>query len=138
MPEEKVKDSIALFEEALKNKEKGTYVLRLYVTGMTPNSLKAIENIRTVCRDHLDGCFELEVIDIYKRPDLAREEQVVAAPTLIKKLPPPTSPLHRRSFGYREDPGRSRPGKKEDRRKKPGDRISKGSDECRMSSGLSF
>ncbi len=89
MTEEKIKDSIALFEDALNKKVKGTYVLRLYVTGMTPNSLKAIENIKTICRDHLEGSFELEVVDIYKRPDLAREAQIVAAPTLIKKLPPP-------------------------------------------------
>jgi circadian clock protein KaiB len=88
MPEEQIKDSIDRFEEALKNAE-GIYILRLYVTGITPNSLKAIENIRTICRDHLQGRFELEVIDIYKRPDLAREAGIIAAPTLIKKLPLP-------------------------------------------------
>jgi circadian clock protein KaiB len=89
MSKDDVKDLKENFEEALKKAEKGTYVLKLYVTGITPNSLKAIENIKAICRDHLEGRFELEVIDIYKRPDLAREGQIVAAPTLVKKLPPP-------------------------------------------------
>jgi circadian clock protein KaiB len=89
MTEEKIKDSIKKFEEALRSRPDRKYILRLFVTGITPNSLRAIENIKAICRDHLKGCFELEVIDIYKRPDLAREAQVIAAPTLIKKLPPP-------------------------------------------------
>ncbi len=89
MTEEGIKDSIGRFEEALKGSGKGTYVLRLYVTGMTPNSLKAIENLKAICRDHLEGRFELEVIDIYKKPELARKAQVIAAPTLVKDLPPP-------------------------------------------------
>jgi circadian clock protein KaiB len=89
MPKDDVQDSKENFEEALKEAEKGTYILKLYITGITPNSLKAIENIKIICRDHLAGRFELEVIDIYKRPDLAREGQIVAAPTLVKKLPPP-------------------------------------------------
>lgn len=89
MVEKEVKDSTNKFEAALKASKEGRYVLRLYVTGITPNSLKAIENIKAICRDHLEGRFELEVIDIYKRPDLAREAQIIAAPTLIKKLPTP-------------------------------------------------
>jgi circadian clock protein KaiB len=89
MVEKEVKNSTDKFEEALKGAQKGRYVLRLYVTGITPNSLKAIENIKAICRDHLEGRYELEVIDIYKRPDLAREAQIIAAPTLIKKLPTP-------------------------------------------------
>jgi circadian clock protein KaiB len=65
------------------------YVLRLYVTGMTAGSARAIENVRTICEEHLHGRYELEVIDIYQQPALARGEQIVAAPTLIKKLPKP-------------------------------------------------
>jgi circadian clock protein KaiB len=65
------------------------YVLRLYVTGMTALSRRAIENIRTICEEHLNGQYELEVIDLYQQPSLAQGEQVVAAPTLIKKLPLP-------------------------------------------------
>lgn len=65
------------------------YVLRLFVTGMTPRSQRAIENIRTLCQQHLEGRFELEVIDIYQQPALAKGEQIICAPTLIKKLPLP-------------------------------------------------
>jgi circadian clock protein KaiB len=65
------------------------YVLRLYVTGMTPRSTRAIENVRTICEEHLAGRYDLEVIDIYQQPTLAKGEQIIAAPTLIKKLPLP-------------------------------------------------
>lgn len=65
------------------------YVLKLYVTGMTPRSSKAIMNIRRICEEHLKGRYELEVIDIYQQPILAKGEQIIAAPTLIKKLPLP-------------------------------------------------
>lgn len=65
------------------------YVLRLYVTGMTPRSARAIENLRAFCEKHLAGGYALQVIDIYQQPELARTEQLVAAPTLIKKLPLP-------------------------------------------------
>ena len=67
----------------------GDYVLRLYVTGQTPRSLRAIQNIRQICETHLKGRYDLEVIDIYKRPSLARGEKVIAAPTLVKSLPAP-------------------------------------------------
>ncbi len=89
MTEERIGNCPDEFDEALKDREKATYVLKLYVTGLTPNSRKAIENIEAICRDHLEGRFELEVIDIYKRPGLARQAQVIAAPTLVKELPPP-------------------------------------------------
>lgn len=65
------------------------YVLRLYVTGMTPRSTRAVENVRTICEEHLKGRYDLEVIDIYQQPTLAKGEQIIAAPTLIKKLPLP-------------------------------------------------
>ena len=65
------------------------YVLRLYVTGVTPRSTRAIANIRNICEEHLKGQYELEVIDIYQQITLARNEQIIAAPTLIKKLPLP-------------------------------------------------
>jgi circadian clock protein KaiB len=66
-----------------------TYLLRLYVTGMTPNSVHAIANIKRICEEHLHGHYELEVIDLYQQPELAEGEQIIAAPTLIKKLPLP-------------------------------------------------
>lgn len=89
MKKEKIKNSAKAFERALKKQLKGKYVLRLYVTGMTPKSTRAIENIKTICDEHLQGRYDLEVIDIYQRPTLAEGEQIVAAPTLIKKLPLP-------------------------------------------------
>ena len=69
------------------------YSLRLYVTGQTPRSAASIRNLREVCDEYLEGRFELQVIDLYQRPELAREAQVVAAPTLIKKLPLPLRKL---------------------------------------------
>ncbi len=65
------------------------YVLRLYVAGSTLQSNRAIANIAQVCEEHLEGSYDLQVIDLYKQPALARGEQIIAAPTLIKKLPLP-------------------------------------------------
>lgn len=65
------------------------YSLRLYVTGQTPRSAASIRNLRDVCDEFLEGRFELQVIDLYQHPELAKEAQVVAAPTLIKRLPLP-------------------------------------------------
>ena len=77
------------FEESMKNSENDIYILRLYITGMTPNSKRAVENVKRICEEHLKGRYELEVIDIYQQPTLAQQEQIIAAPTLIKKLPGP-------------------------------------------------
>lgn len=66
-----------------------TYVLRLYVTGMTPRSARAVANLQAICTEYLDGRYDLEVVDIYQQPALAKGEQIIAAPTLIKKLPLP-------------------------------------------------
>ena len=65
------------------------YVLKLYVTGMTPRSAKAVMNIRQILDEHLQGRYELEIIDIFQQPQLAQGEQIIAAPTLIRKLPLP-------------------------------------------------
>ena len=65
------------------------YHLRLFVAGPTDRSKRAIENLRCICRDHLEGRIELEVVDLYQQPDLARQDQVVAAPTLVRLLPLP-------------------------------------------------
>jgi circadian clock protein KaiB len=65
------------------------YVLRLYVAGMTPRAGRAIENVRLICDQHLEGRYDLEVIDIYQQPVLAKGRQIIAAPTLIKELPLP-------------------------------------------------
>jgi circadian clock protein KaiB len=65
------------------------YVLRLYVSGSTLKSARAVENIKRICEQHLKNRYDLEVIDIYQQPNLARDEQIVAVPTLIKRSPPP-------------------------------------------------
>lgn len=67
----------------------GEYVLRLYITGSTPRSVRAIENIRAVCEGHLEGRYTLQVIDIYQQPDAVVADQILASPTLIKELPAP-------------------------------------------------
>ena len=82
-------DSTAAFEEALAQGAHGTYELRLYVAGSTPQSQRAIASIKRICEEHLAGRFELEVIDIYQQPKLTEGEQIIAAPTLIRKLPLP-------------------------------------------------
>ncbi len=69
------------------------YILRLYVTGASPNSVKAINNIKEICEQHLPGKYSLEIIDIYRQANLAKEEQVIALPLLIKKFPLPESRL---------------------------------------------
>lgn len=66
-----------------------SYVLRLYVAGISPRSVRAINNIKQICDEHLRGRYELEVIDIYQQPVLAKGEQIIAAPTLIRELPQP-------------------------------------------------
>ncbi len=70
-------------------RRKQRYLLRLYVTGNTPASRRAIENARALCRDHLEDQYDLEVYDIYQMPALAKDHQIIAAPTLIKVLPTP-------------------------------------------------
>ena len=65
------------------------YVLRLYVTGASSPSRRAILNLQALCKEHLDGKYRLEVIDLHQKPALAKDEQIVAAPTLIKQLPLP-------------------------------------------------
>ncbi|MGA3014076.1 MAG: circadian clock KaiB family protein [Bacteroidales bacterium] len=68
---------------------KERYILRLYITGATSRSVLAITNLKKICEEYLEGRYELEVIDLYQRPSLAKDEQIIAAPTLIKKLPLP-------------------------------------------------
>ncbi len=77
------------FEQALAQPDTDYFVLRLFVAGLSPQSLRAIENVQKLCDEHLQGRCELEIIDIYQQPTFAREGQIVAAPTLVKELPPP-------------------------------------------------
>ena len=85
----KVQDSTGTFEALLSEPVKPTYILRLYVTGTTARSARAIANVRKICDEYLPDRCRLEVIDLYQQPELARAEQIVAAPTLIRELPRP-------------------------------------------------
>ncbi len=84
-----VQTSIGEFEHALADMKRHDYVLRLYVAGSSPRSTHAIANVRKICEQYLPGSYRLEVIDLYQQPQLAQTEQIVAAPTLIKRLPLP-------------------------------------------------
>jgi circadian clock protein KaiB len=64
-------------------------VLRLYIAGSSQRSMRAIENAKQICEEHLAGSYDLDVIDILQRPALAKDDQILAVPTLIKKLPLP-------------------------------------------------
>lgn len=85
----KAKRSAAAFEQSEAKQHKRRYRLRLYVSGMTPRSARAIANIKEICEEHLKGLYVLEVIDIYQQPVLAKGDQIIAVPTLLKKLPLP-------------------------------------------------
>ena len=83
-------DSSARFEKLLKDSlVVKHYSLRLYVTGTTARSIQAVANIRNLCEEYLHGKYNLEVIDIYQQPTEAVDEQIIAAPTLVKTLPKP-------------------------------------------------
>ncbi|MDD3269276.1 MAG: circadian clock KaiB family protein, partial [Syntrophomonadaceae bacterium] len=84
----RVKSANSRFERYLEKKPE-KYLLQLYITGATPRSCQAVANLRKFCEENLEGLYQLEVVDIYQHPDLAREEQIIAAPTLIKKQPIP-------------------------------------------------
>lgn len=87
-------------EPAMKNKSKPdlpgkkpeygiSYKLRLYVAGPTPKSLAAFANLKLICEEHLNGIYTIEVIDLLKNPKLAQGDQIIAIPTLVRRLPPP-------------------------------------------------
>src|SRR5512140_3677378 len=77
------------YAKLLSERPNATYVLRLYVTGTTARSVRAIANMKKICDEHLPGRYRLEVIDLYQQPELAQMQQIVAAPTLVKELPLP-------------------------------------------------
>ena len=82
-------DTTEAFEKSPDGQSQDRYVLRLYVTGMTRRSTEAFATIKALCEEHLKGRYDLEVIDIYQHPQLAKDEQIIAVPTLVKKLPAP-------------------------------------------------
>ena len=79
----------ARIEQALRDRETARYVLRLYIAGLTPRSVAAIASVKKTCEEHLQGRYELEVVNLHDQPTLAKGEQIIAAPTLIKQLPLP-------------------------------------------------
>ncbi len=76
-------------EESLAPASKERYALRLYVSGATPCSTRAVENVKLLCEEHLPGRYDLEVVDIYQQPGLAEDDQILATPTLVRRLPLP-------------------------------------------------
>jgi circadian clock protein KaiB len=87
--QKKVPSAKTELEKAAEESDHQQYVLRLFVAGATSRSEQAIRNVRALCEKHLAGRFELDVVDIYQQPELAKGEQIIAAPTLVKKLPEP-------------------------------------------------
>jgi circadian clock protein KaiB len=85
----KIKSAAEKFYMKISALDKDRYILRLYITGTTNRSLLAITNLKKICEEYLEGRYELEVIDLYQKPSLAKGDQIIAAPTLIKKLPLP-------------------------------------------------
>lgn len=93
-PKKKTVDSASAFEKLLKHAADARhYSLKLYVTGTTARSTKAIADIRKLCEEFLHGRYDLEVVDIYQQPVQAMDAQIIAAPTLIKQLPKPLKRL---------------------------------------------
>jgi len=89
MTKKHARTAIEALESASRDAKDQQYILRLYVAGLTSRSQQAIRTVTTICEEKLAGHYDLEVIDIYQHPELARGEQIIAAPTLIKKLPLP-------------------------------------------------
>jgi len=102
MPVQDPRGAAAKWDEATGARRAQTYLLRLYITGATPRSTRALQNVRRICDQYLPGRYDLEVIDVYQQPTLAQREQIIAAPTLIKKLPLPL----RKIIGDMSDEGR--------------------------------
>ncbi|MHC1730536.1 MAG: circadian clock KaiB family protein [Bacteroidales bacterium] len=86
---EEAKGTSAAFDQAISGLHKDKYILRLFITGTTSKSVLALTNLKKICEEYLEGRYDLEVIDLYQNPGLAIDEQIIAAPTLIKKLPLP-------------------------------------------------
>jgi circadian clock protein KaiB len=101
-PESPLGPAAQRFEASIAGRKREHIVLRLFVTGMSARSQQAIAVSRRLCEEHLHGHYELHVIDIYQQPELAKQEQLIAAPTLIRKFPLP----QRRLVGSLDNPKR--------------------------------
>lgn len=76
-------------EVAAGSPDPDVWELRLYVAGQTPKSIQALQNLQKICEEHLAGRYRIEVIDLHKHPKLAKQDEIVAIPTLVRKLPDP-------------------------------------------------
>jgi len=82
-------DMLKEMEKKVAQNKKSKYILSLYISGATNRSKTAIENIKKICEENLKGRYELEIIDVFQQPEKLRDEQIIAVPTLIKRLPAP-------------------------------------------------
>lgn len=89
MDEKSVRLANARYEASLDNEASEEYILRLFITGASLRSCRAVNHLKQFCNDNLQGHYQLEVVDVYQHPEIAREEQILAAPTLIKQWPLP-------------------------------------------------
>jgi len=78
---------------ASRRRNRALWELRLYVAGMTPTSIRAFENLKKICEEHLQGIYSIQVIDLLDRPKLARGDQIIAVPTLVRRLPTPVKKI---------------------------------------------
>jgi circadian clock protein KaiB len=81
--------SLATKRRPAKSTRSNFWELRLYIAGQTPNSILAIANLKKICEDNLRGKYRIEVIDLLEKPQLAKGDQIIAIPTLVRRLPPP-------------------------------------------------
>jgi circadian clock protein KaiB len=84
-----MKVNTPLPESASMEIENEKWILRLYIAGQTPKSLTALSNLKKICEEHLAGKYTIEIIDLQENPGLARSDQIMAIPTLVRQLPPP-------------------------------------------------
>jgi circadian clock protein KaiB len=87
------KKTLSKKRPAAKRSRANFWELRLYIAGQTPNSIAAITNLKKICEDQLAGKYRIEVIDLLKKPQLAKGDQIVAIPTLVRRLPPPVKKI---------------------------------------------
>jgi len=85
----KPQDQYEAFERAVRPKDRPKHILILYVAGISPRSEQAIRSVKEICEQRLKDSYELQIVDIYQHPEVLKEGQIIAAPTLVKKLPLP-------------------------------------------------
>jgi len=80
-------------KQAAKTSRSDLFILRLYIAGQTPNSITAIANLKKICEEKLQGKYSIEVVDLLEKPQLAKGDQIIAIPTLVRRLPPPVKKI---------------------------------------------